>query len=58
LIEWIWGFERDIEDNNLDAFVRLLRNKVDRKGSPKLIVNVRGVGYMIRAETVAEGQAV
>jgi DNA-binding response OmpR family regulator len=58
LIEWIWGFERDIEDNNLDAFVRLLRNKVDRKGSPKLIVNVRGVGYMIRAETVAESQAV
>jgi DNA-binding response OmpR family regulator len=58
LIEWVWGFDRDIEDNNLDAFVRLLRNKVDRKGSPKLIVNVRGVGYMIRAETVAEGQAV
>jgi DNA-binding response OmpR family regulator len=48
LIESVWGFDREIEENTLDAFVRLLRQKVDREGMPKLILTVRGVGYMIR----------
>jgi DNA-binding response OmpR family regulator len=48
LIEAVWGFEREIEDNTLDAFMRLLRNKIDLPGHPKLIYTVRGVGYSIR----------
>jgi DNA-binding response OmpR family regulator len=52
LIEAVWGYERDIEENTLDAFVRLLRTKVDTR-NPKLIHTVRGVGYMIRAEVDA-----
>jgi len=51
LIESVWGFDREIEDNTLDVFVRLLRNKVDREGMPRLIATVRGVGYMIREES-------
>jgi DNA-binding response OmpR family regulator len=51
LIEAVWGFDREIEENTLDAFVRLLRHKVDREGLPKLILTVRGVGYMIRQES-------
>jgi DNA-binding response OmpR family regulator len=50
LIESVWGFERDIEENTLDAFMRLLRNKIDPPGRHKLIHTVRGVGYMIRTE--------
>lgn len=50
LIEAVWGFDRDIEENTLDAFMRLLRNKIDPPGKPKLIHTVRGVGYMIRPE--------
>ena len=50
LIESVWGFDRDIEENTLDVFVRLLRNKVDGDRSEKLIRTVRGVGYVIRAE--------
>ena len=53
LIEAVWGFDREIEENTLDAFVRLLRQKVDREGMPKLILTVRGVGYMIREEKLA-----
>ncbi|HXM66727.1 MAG TPA: response regulator transcription factor [Candidatus Acidoferrum sp.] len=53
LIESVWGFDREIEENTLDAFVRLLRQKVDREGMPKLILTVRGVGYMIREEKLA-----
>jgi DNA-binding response OmpR family regulator len=53
LIEAVWGFDREIEENTLDAFVRLLRTKIDIHGQPKLIHTVRGVGYMIRAEAEA-----
>jgi len=50
LIESVWGFDREIEENTLDAFMHLLRNKVDAPGRAKLIHTVRGVGYMIRPE--------
>jgi DNA-binding response OmpR family regulator len=50
LIESVWGFEREIEENTLDAFMRLLRNKVDAPGKAKLIHTVRGVGYVIRSD--------
>ena len=51
LIESVWGFDREIEDNTLDVFVRLLRSKVDGNGREKLIHTVRGVGYVIRTES-------
>ena len=50
LIETVWGHDTDIERNTLDAFVRLLRAKVEHSGEPKLIHTVRGVGYMLRGE--------
>jgi DNA-binding response OmpR family regulator len=50
LIESVWGFDRDIEENTLDAFMHLLRNKIDAPGRSKLIHTVRGVGYMIRSD--------
>jgi two-component system response regulator MprA len=51
LIEGVWGHDRDIEDNTLDAFVRLLRQKVDAGDGPRLIHTVRGVGYVLREES-------
>jgi DNA-binding response OmpR family regulator len=53
LIESVWGFDREIEENTLDAFMHLLRNKVDSPGRTKLIHTVRGVGYMIRRDGTA-----
>jgi DNA-binding response OmpR family regulator len=50
LIESVWGFDRDIEENTLDAFMHLLRNKIDPPGRPKLIHTVRGVGYTIHPD--------
>jgi len=50
LIESVWGFDKEIEDNTLDAFMRLLRNKSDMPGRPKLIHTLRGVGYTIRSD--------
>ena len=49
LIESVWG-HADIENNTLDAFMRLLRSKVEATGEPKLLHTVRGVGFSLRAE--------
>ena len=49
LIAGVWGTDRDVEDNTLDTFVKLLRQKVDLPGRPTLIRTIRGVGYTIRA---------
>jgi len=49
LIAGVWGTDRDVEDNTLDAFVKLLRQKVDGAGRPALIHTIRGIGYTIRS---------
>jgi DNA-binding response OmpR family regulator len=43
---------REVESNTLDAFVRLLRNKVDCNSDDRrrLIHTVRGVGYVISSD--------
>ena len=53
LLESVWGDGKRITDNTLDAFVRLLRLKLETKDSQKLIHTVRSVGYIIREETSA-----
>lgn len=50
LIEAVWGFDSDVRSNTLDAFIRLLRDKVDSAEEAKLIHTVRGVGYCLRGE--------
>jgi DNA-binding response OmpR family regulator len=51
LIEAVWGGSTDVESNTLDAFVRLLRAKLDEPGLPKTIRTVRGVGYSMSTES-------
>jgi len=53
IVEAVWGFDQEVEENTLDAFVRLVRSKVDRDFKHKLIHTVRGVGYTIRPATKA-----
>lgn len=48
IVDAIWGYEQEIENNTLDAFIKLLRGKVDTGFSAKLIQTVRGFGYSIR----------
>jgi DNA-binding response OmpR family regulator len=50
LIEAVWGFDREIEENTLDAFISLLRRKVDGQAKESLIRTVRGVGYTLDPE--------
>ena len=50
LIEAVWGYDSSIESNTLDAFIHLLRAKVDAERPVKLIHTVRGIGYSVREE--------
>lgn len=45
LIDYVWGFDAHITDNSLDALVKLVRKKIDKKNSPSKIKTIRGVGY-------------
>jgi DNA-binding response OmpR family regulator len=47
IIESVWGFDSDVNENTLDVFMRTLRLKLDTR-EPKLIHTVRGIGYMIQ----------
>lgn len=47
LITSVWG-EREISDNNLEVFIRFLREKVDVPNKKKLIHTDRGLGYSLR----------
>jgi DNA-binding response OmpR family regulator len=50
LIEKIWGCDADVENNTLDAFVRLVRAKIEIPGEARLLHTVRGIGYAMKTE--------
>jgi len=50
IVEAVWGLDAEVEENTLDAFVRLLRTKVDHGHKKRLIQTVRGFGYCVREE--------
>jgi DNA-binding response OmpR family regulator len=47
IIDAIWGYERTVENNTLDAFMKQLRSKIDGAFEKKLIQTVRGFGYKL-----------
>jgi len=47
LIDRVWGIDGEVSQNNLDAFIRLLRKKVEVSGKKRTIVNARGIGYKV-----------
>jgi DNA-binding response OmpR family regulator len=51
IVEAVWGLEAEVEENTLDAFVRLLRTKVDEGYKQKLIHTARGFGYSVKRES-------
>jgi two-component system OmpR family response regulator len=49
LLEHVWDDEYENRSNVVDAYVRYLRNKVDRPFGVETIETVRGAGYRLRA---------
>ncbi len=47
IIDRVWGLDQEITQNNLDAFIKLLRKKIEQVAKDKIIINVRGIGYKV-----------
>ena len=47
ILDRVWGLEADVSSNNLDAYVRLLRKKLNLPEGDVVIQNVRGIGYKL-----------
>jgi two-component system response regulator MprA len=50
IFEAVWGFDGDVTENNIEAFIHRLRAKLNAKGDTRLIHTVRGVGYCLREQ--------
>jgi two-component system, OmpR family, response regulator MprA len=49
ILERVWGYGEAPASNALTVFVGFLRRKLEAGGAPRLLHNVRGIGYVIRA---------
>jgi two-component system OmpR family response regulator len=49
LLEDVWQYHFSLETNVVDVHISNLRKKIDTKGTPSLIVNIRGAGFMLTA---------
>jgi DNA-binding response OmpR family regulator len=50
ILDAVWGYGSDVESNTVDAFIRLLRAKIDSGEDVRLIRTIRGVGYSLRPD--------
>ena len=48
IIEYVWGYDTEVETNVVDVYIRYLRNKLKPYNKDTYIETVRGVGYVIR----------
>lgn len=46
-IEKIWGYESDVEYNNVEVYISFLRKKLGAVGSAVTIKTARGIGYYL-----------
>lgn len=47
LIEKVWGFDSDVEYNNVEVYISFLRKKLSFVKSTVIIRTIRGVGYCL-----------
>lgn len=48
ILETVWGYDFDGDDNVLEVYIGYLRKKTEAAGEPRLIQTIRGVGYVLR----------
>ena len=53
ILDHVWQYDFNGEDNVVETYVSYLRRKLDDR-EPRLVRTVRGFGYVLRAETPAE----
>jgi two-component system response regulator MprA len=48
ILDEVWEYGEAPASNTLQVFVGFLRRKLEDGGRPRLVHNVRGVGYVLR----------
>jgi two-component system response regulator MprA len=51
ILKSVWGFDFEPSSNSLDVYVMYLRRKTEAGGEARLVHTVRGVGYVLRADS-------
>lgn len=49
LLQEVWQYHFSLETNVVDVHISNLRKKIDVRGAPSLLVNIRGAGFMLNA---------
>ncbi len=57
LVEHCWDFAYESRSNVIDVHIRALRDKIDRPFGVRSIETVRGIGYRMRTDGGAHGEA-
>lgn len=47
IIEKIWGYDEDVEDNTIEVYISFLRKKLINLNSKVIIETIRGAGYKL-----------
>ena len=50
ILDRVWGYGEAPASNALQVFVGFLRRKLEEDGHERLVHNVRGIGYVLRAQ--------
>jgi len=48
ITQQVWKHNFDTESNIIDVYIKRLRAKIERPGSPRLLNSIRGVGYRMK----------
>jgi len=51
IFDRVWGYDFGANSNSLEVYVGYVRRKLESGGETRLIQTVRGVGYVLRAES-------
>lgn len=56
LLNSVWGYSYSGDSNVVDVYVRYVRNRLNEPADGKLIESVRGIGYVMRSQTLEESK--
>jgi DNA-binding response OmpR family regulator len=48
IVDYVWSYERNVQESLVDVYVAYLRKKLNANGGPELVQTVRGVGYSLK----------
>jgi two-component system response regulator MprA len=51
IMERIWGYDYSGESNVLEVYVAMLRQKLEEYGGKRIIMTVRGAGYVLKGDS-------